>query len=320
MWLEELPAGVRAKVRPARPVWVRPMLAKLHEGPLPPGDWLFEHKFDGQRIAVVCDPAAQNGVRMFTRSGSEVASRYPDVTQGLPQERPYVLDGELVAFEEGQESFALLQKRMHRREPELDVPVHFLAFDVLHLDGQDVTALPLRHRVPLLQEIGLRGRAAVVPRTTGDPVKLLHRACELGWEGLIAKNADAPYVARRSGHWLKLKCLRHVEVRIGGYTSPKGSRQGFGALLVGETTGEGLRYRGKVGTGFNAKELRLLHDALLRLRRMSPPFLDPPTEAASWVEPVLVCRVGYKEQTSDGRLRHPRFAGLLSPGLRRTVP
>lgn len=294
---------------------------------------MFERKFDGQRLCAVSDPDQDGGqrggrqrgeVRLHARSGTDITLRYPDVLRGLPRDRAYVVDGELVVFQNGRESFSLLQRRMHARNPDLDVPVRFVVFDCLNLDGYDTRGLPYEVRHGLVKQIGLRDPAAAVPHTRGDARVLLERACEAGWEGLVAKRADSVYESRRSGRWLKLKCARTGDFVIGGYTDPKGSRVGFGALLLGEPTKKGLVFVGKVGTGFDTRQLQVLHAGLRRIRRDSSPFAeDPltpatgrPLESAGWVEPVLVCRVEYTEWTPDGRLRHPRFVGLVSPDAR----
>jgi bifunctional non-homologous end joining protein LigD len=319
VWADKIPLEFQDRIDPGRPEWVRPMLARLHEGPMPPGDWVFERKFDGQRVSAFCDPDTMRGVRLVTRNGLEVTGRYPELLHALPPDRAFVVDAEIVAFEDDHDSFELLQRRMHRKDPDLDVEVSLLIFDILNLDWQDVRRLPMVHRRPLIHELELHGPVAPVPYTKGDPKRLLERACQAGWEGLVAKRPDAPYQCRRSDDWLKLKCLRRSEFRIGGFTAPRGTRSGFGALLLGEETEAGLRYVGKVGTGFDERALRLIHGGLNRILREDPPFLDPPSAPAQWVDPVLICRVEYKERTREGRLRHPRFLGLMSPGVRRAI-
>jgi bifunctional non-homologous end joining protein LigD len=141
---------------------------------------------------------------------------------------------------------------------------------------------------------------------------LLADACRRGWEGLIAKRVESRYVGRRSGDWLKWKCSAEQELVIGGYTAPRGTRHGFGALLVGYYDGDVLRYAGKVGTGFDEHELRSLMERMARLRRPDSPFGagDPPARGTTWLEPELVAQVAFTEWTRDGRLRHPRYLGL----------
>ena len=136
-------------------------------------------------------------------------------------------------------------------------------------------------------------------------------ACRKGWEGLIAKRADAPYTHGRSRDWLKFKCSAEQELVIGGFTAPRGSRTDLGALLLGYHDEDGLRYAGKVGTGFTRATLAELAGLLAPLRRDTSPFADDVRErTATWVEPRLVAQVGFGEWTRDGRLRHPRYLGL----------
>ena len=147
---------------------------------------------------------------------------------------------------------------------------------------------------------------------TGDGAELLAEACRDGWEGLVAKRLGTPYVSTRSRDWLKLKCTRAQELVIGGFTAPRGSRTDLGALLVGHYDGNGLRYAGKVGTGFTHTTLHELSRQLAPLVRDSSPF-EPDKglpRVATWVEPELVAQISFKEWTSDGRLRHPSFLGL----------
>ena len=146
----------------------------------------------------------------------------------------------------------------------------------------------------------------------GDGAALLADACAQGWEGLIAKRADAAYAGGRSRDWLKLKCVRDQEFVVGGWTDPGGARHGLGALLVGyhDTTGD-LRYAGKVGTGFDEAALTMLHGRLADLHTATSPFVDAVREKGQhWVRPDLVAAVGFSEWTGDGRLRHPRYQGL----------
>lgn len=320
MWPEDLPEDLRGRFHPERPRWVAPMLARLHDGPLPAGDWVFERKFDGQRVMAVCDSKGKGEVKLVARSGIEVTPHYPEIASSLPDDRPYALDGEMVVFDEhGVDRFSLLQKRMHSLHPDFDVPVHFVVFDCVNLDSMDVRELPYQVRSRLVHEVGLEGRCAPVPHTHGDADLLIKRACEAEWEGLMAKRRDAPYTGRRSGYWLKLKCLHQEGFVIGGFTPPQGSRHGFGALLLGEQTDKGLRYVGKVGTGFDSRELRVLHGGLKKIQRASPPFVDPPSGPVRWVEPILTCTVGYRERTREGRLRQPRFLGLRRVVARRPL-
>jgi DNA ligase D-like protein (predicted ligase) len=202
------------------------------------------------------------------------------------------------------------------------IPVFYYAFDLLHLDGYDVRALPLRERKRLLRRAVVFTdplRFTAHRNTTGE--EEYRKACARGDEGVIAKRADAPYTSGRSPNWLKFKCVRDQELVIGGYTEPKGARVGFGALLVGYHAGTDFVYAGKVGTGFDASLLRNLHARLQRLEQPESPFTRGRVRERDvhWVRPELVAQVGFTEWTRDGLLRHPRFSGLRTDKNAREV-
>jgi bifunctional non-homologous end joining protein LigD len=217
----------------------------------------------------------------------------------------------VVGLSGGRSSFEALQRRGHDR----GVTIAFYVFDVLWLDGEDLRDRPLRERKAALRK-ALRFGAGTVRwtpyRRAHEGERLLREACRSGWEGLIAKRADSPYAGKRTRDWLKWKCSAEQELVIGGYTAPRGSREDFGALLVGHYDGDVLRYAGKVGTGFDADELRTLGARMAKLERPDTPFGagDPPARGTTWIEPELVAQVGFSEWTRDGRLRHPRYLGL----------
>lgn len=268
--------------------------------------WTFERKLDGIRCIAI---KAHRSVRLLSRNHLSLNARFPEIAAVLETQTPsqLVLDGEIVAFSGGQTSFERLQQR-----GEHHASVFYYVFDVLHLAGYDTTALPLTARRRVLREaVDLHGRLRLTTSRKRDGERLYAQACRRGWEGLVAKRADAPYTHGRSRDWLKFKCTAEQELVIGGYTAPRGSRSDLGALLLGYFDGGRLRYAGKVGTGFTHAALRELARRLAPLRRDNSPFADLVREPhATWVEPRLVAQVGFSEWTRDGRLRHPRFLGL----------
>jgi bifunctional non-homologous end joining protein LigD len=281
--------------------------------------WIFERKLDGVRCIAVRDGGP---VRLWSRNDHALDGRYPEIVTALAAEprARFALDGEVVAFDGAQTSFAKLAARGHA-----PVPVFFYVFDVLWLDGRDVRALPLHARKRLLRH-ALTLPGDVLRRTAhrnGDGEAFFADACRRGWEGLIAKRADSPYRERRSRDWLKLKCEQGQELVIGGYTAPRGARAELGALLLGTYDGGGaLRYAGKVGTGFDEATLRDLGARLRALRQERSPFADAAAirePSATWVAPELVAQVGFTEWTAAGRLRHPRFLGLREDKAARDV-
>jgi DNA ligase D-like protein (predicted ligase) len=279
-------------------------------------DWLLERKFDGERCVARKD---RGDVRLESRTGRDLTGTYPEVRAALAplQARSLLLDGEVVAYEAEQTSFSRLQQRLGVREPSPDLvaafPVVYCVFDLLEVDGADLTDRPLLERRAWLEKtIRPRQGLQLSEAWRGDSERRFARACRSGWEGLIAKRADAPYEPGRSKDWLKLKCSWEQEFVIGGYTDPAGSRTDFGALLVGYYEEGGLRYAGKVGTGFTAGTLRDLGARLRELEAPESPFGDvrPIPRGTHWTRPELVAQIGFAEWTSEDRLRQPRFLGL----------
>jgi len=315
---ESLPEAERGKLRAAPPVAVEPMKAKLTDRVFSDPAWVFERKLDGIRATVRRDG---DEIRLISRTGREISSSYPELTEALAGERAgeFVADGEIVAFEGSRTSFERLQGRMGISDPRLarlsGIPVFLYLFDLTHLEGYDLTALTLRSRKALLRAaLSFEGPLGYAPHRDERGEELFREACEQGWEGLIAKRAESAYSGRRSGDWLKLKCSREQELVIGGYTPPKGSRRHFGALLVGYYEGERLRYAGKVGTGFSAAELERLGARMGLLEVAVPPFDREGRPGlprdGRWVKPELVGQFAFAEWTRDGKLRHPRYLGL----------
>jgi bifunctional non-homologous end joining protein LigD len=284
------------------------MKAILTEARFSDPDWIFERKLDGVRCIAI---RAGEELRLLSRNDLSLNERYREVADALRAERgrQYALDGEVVAFEGAQTSFARLAQRGRTH-----VPIFYYVFDIVWLDGFDITRLPLRTRKRLLRTaLDFHGPVRWTPYRNRDGEALFAEACRKGWEGLIAKRADSPYVSSRSRDWLKFKCQQGQELVIGGFTAPKGSREEFGALLVGYYRNGELMYAGKVGTGFDSEMLHSLGVQLRALRRQDAPFASPKTireRGVTWVEPRLVAQIGFSEWTPYGRLRHPRFLGL----------
>jgi bifunctional non-homologous end joining protein LigD len=304
-----------------------PALATLTRQAFTSDRWVFERKLDGVRCLAYCE---DEKVRIRSRSGGDTGNAFPEVVEALEAQRcpDFVVDGEVVAFDGEQTSFAALQPRIHLTDPDrarrTGVAIFYYVFDVLHLDGHSTRSLPLRERKSLVQDLfAWRDPLRFTPHRDTEGEAFFEEACEDGWEGLIAKRADSPYPSGRSRDWLKLKCERGQEFVVGGWTDPRGSRVGFGALLLGYYDAHGeLVYAGKVGTGFDTALLHSLHDRLNALARPSTPFGEgplPPSKDVHWAEPELVGEVRFTEWTRDGQLRHPRFLGLRTDKPAREV-
>lgn len=301
---------------------------KATAGPMPPGEgWVYEVKWDGMRALAFVDGGA---VRVQSANERDVTASWPEL-EGLPQALPAetaLLDGELVATdEEGRPSFGRLQQRMHVADPAearrraVQVPVTYVVFDLLHLDGHDLTPLPLADRRRLLEQIVEPAPSWRCSPVHDDGATLLAAADERGLEGVVAKRTDSPYEpGRRVRTWLKVKVRRRQEMVVGGWLAGEGNRAGrLGALLVGYHDAGGgaspLRYAGRVGTGFTEAELGRLAAILEPIATDECPFEPPPPRAdlakgATWVRPELVAELAFAEWTSDGRLRHPSYLGL----------
>ena len=279
-------------------------------------EWLLERKLDGERCVARKEDA---DVRLQSRTGKDLTGTYPEVRSALAAQagRRMLLDGEVVAYDGEQTSFGRLQQRLGVAKPSPQLvgsyPVVYCVFDLLELDGEDLTAQPLlQRRARLTQAFRSSDALQLIEALRGDSERRFAEACTRGWEGLIAKRADAPYTRGRSKDWLKLKCAWEQEFVIGGFTDPAGSRTAFGALLVGYHEGGQLRYAGKVGTGYTKATLHELGIRLRKLETAEPAFVDaqPIPRSAHWTRPELVAQIGFAEWTRDARLRQPRFLGL----------
>jgi DNA ligase D-like protein (predicted ligase) len=308
--LDSLSAPERQLLRPSQaPRGSDAMKATLTRERFSDPNWVFERKLDGIRCIAI---RSGTGASLLSRNDISMNARYPEVAAALETQRceRFAVDGEVVAFDGSSTSFArLAQRRRHY------VPVFFYVFDLLWLEGCDIRALPWRKRKQLLRSVvTFGGPLRLTQHRNGDGRALFEQACRNGWEGLIAKRADSPYGQRRSRDWLKLKCDQGQELVIGGFTAPRGSRTEFGALLLGYyEKSNGLRYAGKVGTGFDRGTLAELGVALRERQVDDAPFVDAGEireRDVTWVRPSLVAQVGFTEWTGHGRLRHPRFLGL----------
>lgn len=306
----------RARLKQAeQPDWTAPMLATLTDRRFSDPGWIYERKLDGERAL-----AFRKGdrLRLVTRNRKEIGATYPELVEALERQDcdDFIVDGEIVAFDGAVTSFSRLQQRMQISDPDAarasGVTVHFYLFDILHLDRHRLDALGQRSRKALLKRaIAFDGPLRFTPHRNATGEAYFDAACRKGWEGIIAKRADAPYSHGRSTDWLKFKCASGQELVIGGFTAPQGNRKGFGALLVGYYEDGKLRYAGKVGTGFDDDFLTRFHERLESLARDTSPFDDEVDEGdVTWVAPKLVGNFGFTEWTTHGKLRHPRFLGL----------
>jgi bifunctional non-homologous end joining protein LigD len=270
----------------ATPEWVEPMAATLTQERFTGAEWTFEQKFDGIRMLAFKDG---DDVRLYSRT------RNPQHIPGIAAEvaalpvRDVILDGELT----------------------WDRHSGFHIFDIIWMDGRDLTALPLVERRRILDTLPLTAPLHRVPPVEGDAP--WERACADGWEGVIAKRLDSPYEHKRSKHWLKMKCELEHDFVVGGFTDPQGGRVGLGALLVGYYDGDDFVFAGRVGTGFDTKLLTDLRARLGAAETTTTPFTRAtglPRVRQHWVTPEVVVRLAFIEWTAHGKLRHSRLLAV----------
>lgn len=301
-----------------------PMLATLGKPPARFADFAVEAKYDGQRGIAVVDGGQ---VTLLSRNGADVTRTFPEITAALPAtvgNRNIVLDGEVVALDNsGVPSFSRLQQRWpQNRRPSAEmlrrVPVRFYAFDVLNLDGQDITGRPYNDRRKTLAAVAAYSESRTVqfPRSWSDtdPALVLEAVAELNLEGIVCKQLDSPYrPGMRSPHWIKTPLRRRSEFIIGGWLPGMSvNRHTVGGLLVGAHCPDGLlQFCGVVGAGLSTRERRRLTEALKPLQCSASPFRSVPSDItpyARWVHAELVGDVEYREFI--GSLRHPSWKGL----------
>ena len=294
-----------------------PMLATLIGEPFDDDEWLFEIKWDGYRA--ICTVHEDGRVELVSRNGLDFLNKFPELRAlgAAWTALPIVVDGEIVSLDaHGRSSFQRLQESLSGRRASATGKhgaLTFAAFDVLYANGRDLRKTPLEERKAILQRSIASGSAVLYSKhVVGRGRALFAQAKRRGLEGIIGKRRRSLYLERRSRDWVKIKAQLVQECVIGGFTEPRGSRTGFGSLLLGLYDGGKLQYAGSAGTGFNAKLLRSLTADLKKLERKSSPFENAVEANAKphFVRPKLVAQIRFTEWTRDGYMRHPAFLGL----------
>ncbi len=284
------------------------MLATLVAQPFDDPEWLFEIKWDGYRALCTIE---KDSFSLVSRNGLDMLRRFPDLKElaGAFSSVPIVVDGEIVSLDaKGRSEFQRLQES--QKKP---AGLTYAAFDLLYADGTDLRSTPLGERKALLERL-IRDDELVLysKHIDGRGTALFKSAREKNLEGIIGKKRESTYQERRSRDWVKIKTGYEQEFVVGGWTEPKGSRKGFGSLLLGVHKAEGLQFVGSVGTGFTAKSLQELYARLRAIERKASPFVNDvvANSPVHWTSPELVVEVRFAEWTRDGYLRQPAYLGL----------
>jgi bifunctional non-homologous end joining protein LigD len=286
------------------PFRVQPMLATLVAEPFDKPGWAYEEKYDGDRVLAYKEG---DRVQLLSRNGKDRTDRFPHIAGVIRNLKPVtlLLDGEVVVFDSKKVSrFQLLQQG--KGEPV------YVVFDCLFRDGKDLRREPLiERRAAMEKSIGASTLLLPSRKLAADGLKAFRIAQQRDYEGMVAKDESSPYVEARSSYWLKVKVHQEDEFVIAGYTKPEGSRQHFGALLLGAYEKGKLRYVGKVGTGFDQKTLASLYKKFRPFVRTQASFVDPPREkGVVFLAPRLIAQISFQEWTADKKLRQPVFLGL----------
>jgi len=322
--MAQIASGAKAKKQKSagpsgsRPAFQKPQLAKLYDAAPEGEDWLHETKFDGYRCLAAL---GKGGTKLYTRNGNDWTDKFAglgNVLDTLPC-KSALIDGEMMAARISGSAFSSLQQALKDGGP-----LVFYAFDLLSQDGKDLTALPLTKRrtqlSELLGDVPDDGALRLSEFVRGNGPAVFEGACNAGGEGIISKRVDAPYHSGRSGDWRKIKCTRRQEFVIGGYSPSNKRGRPFASLLLGQFGPNGLRYRGRVGTGFADDDFDALTKAM-SIRKTTPFDAVPGAIArdAIWVTPKLVIEVDFAEFTTDGHIRHGSFLGLREDKAAQTV-
>jgi bifunctional non-homologous end joining protein LigD len=308
--IQKIPGARKAPM----PEFVSPQLATLEDKPPAGDEWLHELKFDGYRMLCHLNPG---GVRFWSRNKKDWTHKFPHLGKAIKEfpASTAILDGEVVAVDsKGRASFQKLQQAMKTG----DAGFIFHVFDLIYLDGFNLTRMPLRMRKSLLEtlfeSVPAKSPLRYSDHVEGDGAKFFKQACNYGIEGIVSKLADSAYESTRTRTWVKVKCVKRQEFVIAGFTLSDKDFPGFGALILGVYDKGKLIYAGRAGTGFTIKQRLELRKKLDQMVRPTSPFAekpkDPRLKRAVWVTPKLVGEVAFTEWTDDGSVRHPSFQGL----------
>ncbi len=321
--LQDSDAPIRSKPRRRRdptqpnllldhmPRRIEPSLCLLKAKPPEGPDWAYEIKWDGYRLSIHIEP---KGIRILTKNGHDWTNRFPEIEEGARElgVASAIIDGEAVMYDDqGRSDFSLLQSSLGGRAGKKTSPAQFMAFDLMYLDGHDLTKMELRVRRHLLEEL-ISGRPDSAIKfseafhVTG--AELFRASCDHGLEGIIAKHLGRPYRSGRLGDWVKVKCIQSESFFIVGYERSAGT---FRSLMLGAYRGDQVVYVGSVGTGFKMREMSQLRSMMNKLRwtGKKPPVPYAGKRDIVWVAPTIIVEIEFRGWTSEGKLRHSSYKG-----------
>ncbi len=302
---------------------MRPMLASKGTDVPAGAGWWHEVKWDGVRILADVADSASGRARLLTRNGKDASIAWPEIHDSPAGKRDLLVDGEIIGLNDDHlPDFSVLQERMHVRSAAAaarlaeQIPATYMVFDLLRLDGADLTGLPLAQRRELLEGLDLDA-AWQVPATYDDGPMLFEATLQQGLEGVVSKRSDSRYTFDvRSPHWVKLAHRHRFSYVVAGWRPQVGTSDRLASLLVGEPTAEGLRYRGRVGSGISGAASRLLSGLVKADEVAASPFVDEvpkvDAEGTHWVAPRIVVDVDTHSRTPSNRLRQPSYRGVRS--------
>ena len=293
------------------PEFIAPQLPRLVTNVPEDSRWIYEMKFDGYRMQAHLKHSIS---QLFTRTGLDWSNSFPHILNGLEKIKATdaIFDGEIVALDdEGHGNFQHLQNSLTLKN---DQNLRYYIFDIMYLNGKDLRDLPLIERKEILNKLINKSSDNILysEHLMGNGQDFYQVSCDYHLEGVVSKMADAPYRSGRNDLWVKTKCTLRQEFVIGGFTEAKGSRKGFGSLLLGLYENDKLKYTGKVGTGFNDQTLKELTKNLSQLEQSNSPFAlnSPKSRYVHWIKPIKVAEITFANWTNEGLLRAPVFVGL----------
>jgi len=314
--LKILKDETKKRLKKSKMFEVNPMLATLTNKYFSSKEYIYEHKWDGERIIAY---KKGNNIKLMSREKKILNDVYPTIVNSLKNQpiNNFIIDGEVIAYKGDKTNFSILQKMMHEiaEKQESDIKIRYQIFDVIYIEEYDTRLVEQLDRKIIVENmLNYNDPLYYTKHILENGLKYYKKACQNNWEGVIAKYIFGVYEEKRSRNWLKFKCVNEQELIIIGYTKPHGLRKYFGALLLGYYKDKKLIYAGKVGTGFSQYILKDLYNKFQRIKLKKAILNDisdvKKIDEITWIKPIIVAEIKFTEWTIHNKLRHPRFIGL----------